>query len=107
MPSEPLRSFNSPCSLIPCSGREILLLQLELRGQIEQAELFLFFRDHFVEEGQVVAEEQDAGGIVDLGVLAHVALEENGRHGRDVFVAEAQVGAGEAGVAGLYGACNS
>ena len=69
MPSEPLRSFNSPCSLIPSFFGEILLLQLQLRGQVEQPDLLLFFRDHFVEEGQVVAEKQDARGIVDLASL--------------------------------------
>ncbi len=80
---------------------EILLLEFELRGQIEQAELFLLFGDHLVEKCQVIAEEQDAGGIVDLGVFADIALEEDRRHGRDVFMAEAQIGAGKSGVARL------
>ena len=80
MPSEPLRSFNSPCSLIPCPRRKVLLLQLELGGQVKQAEFLLLFGDHFVEKRQVVTEEQNARGIVYLGILAHVTLEENGRH---------------------------
>ena len=41
-------------------------------------------------------------GIVDRLVLAEEVLEEDGRHGRDVFVAEAQVSAGKSGVAGLH-----
>ena len=39
---------------------EILLLELELRRQIEQAHLLLLFRNHFVEKRQVVAKEQNA-----------------------------------------------
>ena len=39
IPSEPLRSFNSPCSLIPCFGK-ILLLELQLSRQIEQPIFF-------------------------------------------------------------------
>ena len=101
MPSEPLRSFSSPCRLDALLRGEILLLEFELGRQIEQAELLLLFGDHFVEKCQVIAEEQNARGIVDLRVLADVALEENRRHGRDVFVAEAEIGAGKAGVAGL------
>ena len=50
----------------------------------------------------MVTEKQNARRVVHLGVLAHVALKENGGHGRDVFVAEAQVGAGKAGVARLH-----
>ena len=41
-------------------------------------------------------------GIGDRRVLAEKVLEENRRHRRDVFVAEAQIGARESGVAGLY-----
>ena len=81
---------------------EILLLEFELRRQIEQAELLLLFGNHFVEKCQVIAEKDDGGGIVDLGVFADIALEENRRHRRDVFVAEAQIGPGEAGIAGLH-----
>ena len=80
---------------------EILLLEFELRGEIEQSQLLLFFGDDFIEESQMVAEEDDRGGIVDLGIFADVTLEENGGHRGDVLVAEAQVGPGEAGAAGL------
>src|SRR5204863_8525465 len=38
---------------------ELHLLQLELRGQVEQAHLFLFFRDHIVQKREMVAEKQD------------------------------------------------
>jgi hypothetical protein len=82
-------------------GGEVLLLEFELRRQIEQAHLALLFGNHFVEKGQVVAEEHDARGVVHLRVFAQVAFEENRRHRRDVLVAEAQIGAGEAGVARL------
>src|SRR5581483_9003829 len=71
---------------------EVLLLELQLRGQVEQAHPALLLRDHVVQEGEMVAEEQDGGGIVDLGVLAHEVLEKDGGHGGDVLVAEAEVG---------------
>ena len=50
----------------------------------------------------MVTEEDDAGAVVHFGVLADKMLKENGRHGRDIFVAEAQVGAGKTGVAGFH-----
>src|SRR5208337_4739618 len=56
--------------------RELLLLQFELRGQVEQADFLLFFRNDFIEKRQVIAEKQDARGIVDLGVFADVVLKE-------------------------------
>src|SRR6266566_4255237 len=81
--------------------RKVLLLKLELRREIEQAELLFLFRNDFIEKGEVIAEEEDACWIVHSGILAHVALKKNGGHGSYVFVAETQVGAGKAGVAGL------
>src|SRR3981081_1482669 len=81
--------------------RKVLLLELELHREIEQAELLFFFRNDFIEKREVVAEEEDARWIVHFGILAYVALKKNGGHGGDVFVAETQVGAGKAGVAGL------
>ena len=83
--------------------REILLLQLQLGRQVEQSHLAFLFRQHFVEKREVVAEEQDAAGVVDRLVLAQVVLVEDRRHGRDVLVAEAQIGTGEPGVARLDG----
>ena len=81
---------------------EFHLLQLELRGQVEQAHLFLFFRDHFVQKSQMVAEEQDGRLVVHRRVFAHVMLVEDRGHRRDVLVAEAQIGAGKSGVARLH-----
>src|ERR1051325_12110139 len=66
-------------------GGEILLFALQLCGQIKQAQLLFFFRDHFVEKCQMVAKEQDCAGIVYFGVLADIVLEENGRHRSYVF----------------------
>src|SRR5207244_3727788 len=82
--------------------REIFLLELELRGQIKQAELFLFFGYDFIQERQVVAEEKDRRRIVYFGIFADVVLEEDRRHRSDVFMAEPQVGAGKAGITGLH-----
>src|SRR6266478_79858 len=87
--------------------REILLLELELGSQVEEAQFLFLFRDHLIEEGEVIAEKQDARRIVDLRILADVALEEDCRHGSDVFMAETEIGAGEAGVAGFHGACRA
>src|ERR1700736_4781999 len=81
--------------------RKVLLLELELRREIEQAELLFFFRNDFIEKREVIAEEEDACWIVHFGILAYVALKKNGGHGGYIFVAETQVGAGKAGVAGL------
>ena len=78
---------------------EILLLELELGGQIEQAQFLFLLRNHFIEKGQVIAEKQNARGIVHLRIFANIALEENRRHRRNVLVAEAQVGPGETGIA--------
>src|SRR6266699_2189544 len=82
--------------------REIFLLELELRGQIKQAELFLFFGYDFIQERQVVAEEKDRRRIVYFGIFAHVVLEEDRRHRSDVFMAEAQVSPGKAGITGFH-----
>src|SRR5437667_1415523 len=54
--------------------REIFLLELELRGQIKQAELFLFFGYDFIQERQVVAEEKDRRRIVYFVIFGHVVL---------------------------------
>src|ERR1700757_4016232 len=81
---------------------ELLLLELELRGEIKQAEFFLFFGDDFIQERQVVAEEQDRRRIVYLSLFAHVVLKKNRRHRSDVFMAEAQVSARKASIAGFH-----
>src|SRR5438552_2615345 len=82
--------------------REIFLLELELRGQIKQAELLLLFGYDFIQERQVIAEEQDRRRIVYLGIFADVVLEEDRRHRSDIFMAEPQVGHGETGITGLH-----
>src|SRR6202043_205074 len=80
---------------------KVLLLEFELGREIEQAELLLFFGNDLVEKGQVITEENDGRRIVDLRVFAYITLEENRRHGRDVLVAEAQIGPSESGIAEL------
>ena len=47
----------------------------------------------------MVAEKQNAGWIVHLGVLADIAFKENSRHRGDIFVTETQISAGKARVA--------
>src|SRR3989442_5082673 len=81
---------------------ELLLLKLELCGQIKQAELLLLFGYDFIQERQVIAEEQDRRRIVYLGIFADVVLEEDRRHRSDIFMAEAQVGARKASIAGFH-----
>src|SRR5262249_25080012 len=82
--------------------REILLLELELSGEIEQPHLAFFLGKNFVEEGQMVAEEDNSRRIVDFGVFAEKMLEEDSCHRRDVLVAEAQIGSGKTRVARLH-----
>src|SRR5712692_7048802 len=81
---------------------KILLLQLELRRQVEQTHLALLLREHFVQKRQVVAEENDRRGIVHRSIASRQLIEEDGCHGRDVFMAEAQIGASESGVSRLH-----
>ena len=102
MPSEPLRSRQLAVQLDSARLGEVFLLQLQLGRQVQQAHLALFFRQHFVEEGEVIAEEHDGAGVGDWRVLAQKVLEENGRHRRDVFMTKAQIGARESSIAGLH-----
>src|ERR1700722_15885582 len=81
---------------------EILLFHLELRRQIEQPHLLLLLRDHFIEKGKMVAEKDNARGVIDLCVLADVALKKDSRHRRNVLVAETQIGLSKASVPRLY-----
>src|ERR1017187_3739941 len=82
--------------------REVFLLQLQLRGQVEQAHLALLFRQYFVEERKVIAEEQDRDSVVDRLVFAEIALVENCGHRRDVLMTETQVGARESSVSRFH-----
>src|SRR4051794_27830140 len=50
----------------------------------------------------MVTEEHHAGAVVHRSVFADKMLVEDRGHGRDVLVTEAQIGARESGVAGLY-----
>src|SRR6185312_3567767 len=81
---------------------KILLLQLELSGQIEQTHLALFFREHLVKKRKVIAKEDDAGAVVHGRIFSDKMFVEDRRHWRHVLMAEAKVSAGEAGVAGFY-----
>ena len=88
--------------LDPLALRKPLLFDLELRRQVEQPQLLFLFRNDFVEEGQVIAEEKDGRRIIDLRIFPDVMLEENRRHGRDVLMTEAQISTGETGIARLH-----
>src|SRR5262249_54389517 len=83
--------------------REFLLLELELGREIKQAEFLLLLGNDFIEKGQVIAEEENGCGIIDLGVFPDVVLKEDCSHRRDVLVAEPQVGASKTCVAGFDG----
>ena len=54
----PFAVFQLAMQLDSLFGCKILLLELELRGQIEQAQFLFLFRDHFIEKGQVIAKKQ-------------------------------------------------
>src|SRR5438132_3675204 len=82
----------------PLPRCKFALLQLELRRQIEQAHLALLLGEDFVEKRQMVAKEEHRNRIVHWSVASDQLVEENRRHWSYVFVAEAQVGAGETGV---------
>ena len=81
---------------------EFHLLQLELRGQVEQPHLFLFFGNHIIQKREMVAEKQDGRLVVHRRVFAHVMLVKDRGHWGDVLMAEAQIGAGKSGVARLH-----
>ena len=103
--ADPLRAFAVAQLAVQLDALrlgEFHLLQLELRGQVEQAHLFLFFRDHIIQKREMVAEKQDGRLVVHRRVFADVVLVEDRGHGRDVFVAEAKIGAGKPGVAGFH-----
>src|SRR6266481_6026084 len=81
--------------------RKVLLLELELRREIKQAELLFLFRNDFIEKREVIAEEENACGVVHFGIFAYIALKKHGGHGCYVFMAETEVGASKPGIAGL------
>src|SRR5580692_2241103 len=83
--------------------RKILLLQLELRRKVQEPDLLLLFRNHFVEKRKMIPEKSDRGSIIHLCIRAYIVLEKDGRHRRHVFMTKAKVDLGESRVARLYG----
>ncbi len=102
MPSESFPILQFSMQLDSLLGSELLLLQFELRRQIEQAKFLFLLGNHFVEKRQMVAKENNARSVVYLRILTDVALEKNSRHRRHILVAKSQVGLRESGVPGLY-----
>src|SRR5947207_7548162 len=83
--------------------RKIALFEFELRCEIKQSHFALLFGENFVEEREMVAEEDDRTRIIHRRVASDELIKKDRRHGSDVLMAEAQVRACEAGVAGLNG----
>ena len=81
---------------------KILLLELELGGQIEKSHLAFLLGKHIIEKRKVIAEKQHSRRIVHRSIAPHELIEENRRHGRDILVTEAQVGPGEACIVRLH-----
>ena len=80
---------------------ELPLLDFQFVGDREEPLLDPLLAHHLVQEGQVVAEEDDRVGIEHLRVGPQLLLEEDRRHGRHVLVREADVRAEEARFAGF------
>ena len=59
MPSEPLRSFSSPCSRMPRDLANSSCLSLSWSARSSSPILRFSSDMHFVEKGEVVAEEHD------------------------------------------------
>ncbi len=87
----------------PLARCKFALFQLELSCEVEQAHLSLLLGKDFVEKCQMVAKEEHRTGIVDGSIASDKLIEEDRGHGSYVFVAEAQVGAGETGIARFDG----
>ena len=84
-------------ALLAC---ELGLLTDQFVRQVEQAHRLALRRHHVVEKRQVVLKEVDRRRVVDR-LIADQLLVKDGRHRRDVLVAEAYVRTHEAGVARL------
>ena len=80
---------------------ELALLDLQLVGDRQEALLDPLLAHDLVQEGQVVAEEENGVRIEDFRVGAQLLLEEDGGHRGHVLVREADVGAEEARLAGF------
>ena len=95
-------AMNLSVELHALTLRERLLDGGELLGLLLQPHVAVRARHHEIEEREMIAEREDALGIGDHRVLAHLRGEERLRHRRHVLVAEADVRAGEERVAGLH-----
>ena len=80
---------------------ELALLLFELERDVEQPFLYTLGGHRLGQEGEVIAEHEDRGGIVDLRVFADELLEEDCRHRRHVFVSEPDIRQDESFVTGL------
>ena len=93
MPSPAAMEPNALC------GRELFLARREGIRERQEASRLAFLGHDLAEEGQVIAKEKDGAGILHARALPQRLREAFGRHRRDVFVGEAQVGPHEARVA--------
>jgi len=82
---------------------EGLLGGLQPLGHGQQAHGAMLGLHAVVQEGQVVAEGQDAGGLPEDRLRSQGLLQEAGGHGRHVLVAEAPVRLHEEAVSGPHG----
>ena len=80
-------------------GRELLLPRREGVRERQEAARLAFLRHDLAEQGQVIAKKEDGSGILHARASPQRLREACGRHRRDVFVGEAQVGPHEARVA--------
>src|SRR5579863_8543330 len=101
MPSEPLRSFNSPCSLMRCFAAKSCCFSFSWVARSSRPS---FFFSSEITSSRNVRWSRKNKMLVGSFTFAslHVTLEENGCHRRHVFVAETQIGAGKACVARLH-----
>jgi hypothetical protein len=101
--SEPcLPCPSSPYSRTPCFSANSRCFTSSWFATSSRPELHPLGRHGVLEEGQVVAEEEDRLRLQHPLVLAHQLLEEDGGHRRHVLVAEADVRLHEPRVARLH-----
>src|SRR5580658_8642536 len=90
-----------PVQFDSLSPGKFLLLQPELRRQVQQPHLLLFFRNYLVEKSKMIAEKTNAGGVVHRNIFSDILLVKNRCHRSDIFVTEPQIDASETGIAWL------
>src|SRR5882762_4241829 len=83
-------------------AREVFLLAHKLMRKIEQPHGLSLGRHYVVEKSQMVLKQIHRRRIVDR-LIPDKLLVEDGRHWRHILVAESNVGANEACIAGLHG----